>query len=43
LKVHFTFKISNFNMEFLTNHMFTYIYKVFYHYFNHKHKGMHIE
>jgi hypothetical protein len=38
LKGHFTFKIPSFCMDFLTNHMSTYIY----YYFNNKHIGMHI-
>jgi hypothetical protein len=38
LKVNFTFKISSFCMDFLTNHMSTYIYYCF----KNKHIGMHI-
>jgi hypothetical protein len=30
LRVHFTFKIPSFHMDFLTNHMSRYIYRVVY-------------
>jgi hypothetical protein len=43
LKFHFTFKIPSFHMEFFTNHMSTYIYKVVkLPLFKHKHR-VHIE
>ncbi len=39
IEIHFTFKIWNFHMDFLTNHMSTNIYRLIYQYFNHKHVG----